>query len=228
MKPAEAQVDRSMTWSPELYLKSIEDISDQLKAPVLEGSQRLTMTNDTVSHDVGACDEYLNAVAAGFYADASDYKRLSDHFVYKCFVLRDLQHARAATSGSSYHWSANSLNELPPMLIVGAREIQNDAEQAKKRGESWKQFDPTLAIDRIQGDWLYAEDEDEAYSIRILARADFNGDGADDVAVFGAVTGKHSTYKDAVYMILSPLGNGKLVPLTSDIPPYRMKVQLPK
>ena len=224
VRPLEAQVDRSMTWSPQLHLKSIEDIPDQLQAPVLKGSQRMSMTNDKVSPEVGNCSEYLNAVAAGFYADESSHlKGQPEYFVYECYILRDLQHAQAATSTSSYRWTEDSLNELPPMLIVGSKEVWADAEQAEKRGESWKQYDPTLKIDKIQGDLLLAEDQDEAYSLEILARGDFNGEGTEDIAVYGTIQGKHSTYSHVVYLILSPASNGKLVRLTSDTPPYRIR-----
>lgn len=212
IRPTEAQGDRNVTWSPQLHLKSIEDIPAHLKAPVLKGSQRLTMTKETMSREVGTCDEYLNVVAAGFYPDLSSYaKGTSDYFVYLCYVLRDLQHARAATSGRSYHWTQNSLNELPPMLIVGSKEVWADAEQAAKRGESWKQYDPTLKINKIEGDLLFPEDADEAYSLEILARADFDGDGTNDIAVYATITGKHSTYRSSEYMILSQTSNGKLV-----------------
>jgi hypothetical protein len=227
MRPAGAQAGRNITWSPELHLKDTSDISNRLHDPVLEGSKRLKLTNGTTSREVGNCEEYLNAVNTGFRAATNYDVKVSADFVYECFVLRDLQHARAATSTGSYHWAPESLTQLPPVLTPGAHEITDAAEQAEKRGDSWKQFDPTLKVKKIDGDLLLAEDADFVYSLQILARGDFNGDGIEDIAVYGTVQGKHGTFAHAAYLILSPANNGKLTRLTHDRAPYRIKAQVP-
>src|SRR5260370_31182591 len=108
---------------------------------------------------------------------------MSAEFVHDCFVLRDLQHARAATASGSYRLTEDSLTQLPPMLVRGAREV-DAAEQAEKRGESWKQFDPTLKVGRNDVDSLLAEDKDTAYFLTIRARGDFTGAGVAHIAVF--------------------------------------------
>jgi hypothetical protein len=222
-----AQGNRPITWSPELHLKGTTDIPVQLQAPVLEGAKRVRLTNGTGSREVGTCQEYLNAVGTGFHpATLTDVKAAAD-FVYECFVLRDLQHARPATSSSSYSWSANSLTQLPPVLVPGGNGVTSAAEQSEKRGESWKQFDPNLKIKKIDGDLLLAEDNDFVYSLQILARGDFNGDGVEDIAVYGTAQGKHSTWAHAAYFIVSPSTNGKLARLTHGSAPYRLKAQIP-
>lgn len=78
----------------------------------------------------------LNAVSAG-YAPATNHDNdTSFPFVLDCFVLRDLEHARAAQSSAHYRFTADSLTQLPPLLVRGAREVTDAAEQAEKRGES--------------------------------------------------------------------------------------------
>jgi hypothetical protein len=222
-----AQANRPITWSPELHLKGTTDIPAQLQAPVLEGAKRLRLTNGTGSREVGNCEEYLKAVGTGFHpATLSDVKSAAD-FVYECFVLRDLQHAQPAISSSSYAWSANSLTQLPPVLVPGGNGVTNAAAQSEKRGESWKQFDPSLKIKKISGDLLLAEDNDFVYSLQILARGDFNRDGVEDLAVYGTTQGKHSTWAHAGYFIVSPSTNGKLTRLTHGSAPYRLKAQIP-
>lgn len=224
---AGAQANKAITWSQELHLKATADIPTQLREPVLEGSKRVRLTNGKASRDVGNCEEYLNALDTGFHPATMSDVKVSADFVYECFVLRDLQHARAATSTSSYNWSPNSLTQLPPVLVAGAHEVTDAAEQSEKRGESWKQFDPALRIKKIDGDLLLAEDDDYVYSLQILARGDFNGDGVEDIAVYGTSQGKHSGWAHAAYLIVSPANNGKLVRLTHGRAPYRMKAQIP-
>jgi hypothetical protein len=55
------------------------------------------------------------------------------------------------------------------------------------------------------------------------ARGDFNGDGVQDIAVFGSANGKHGSWSHTEYMILSPTSDGKLVRLTDRRAPYEVK-----
>jgi hypothetical protein len=229
VESANAQMDRKPTWSAELHLKDKKEIAIRLREPVLERAQpqRVKLTNGKASREIGNCDEYLNAVGAGFHPATNFDGKISASFVYECFVLRDLQHAGPATSTSSYQWSSAALTQLPPVLVPGAKEITDSAERAEKRGESWKQFNPSLRIEKITSDQLLAEDDDMFYTLEILARADFDGDGVEDVAVYGSAYGKHSTWAHPEYFIFSPAANGKLTRLTHSRAPYRMKMQIP-
>jgi hypothetical protein len=211
--PLGAQSHDGITWSPELHLKNLDAIPNRLSAPVLNASKQLRLTDGKASREVANCDQYLKAVSAGFHPATNYENKMSASFVYECFVLRDLQHARPAAASNSYHWTADSLTQLPPALVAGAHEITDAAEQAEKRGESWKEFNPALRITKIDGDLLLAEDPAYVYSLQILARADFNGHGVEDLAVYGTAQGKHSTWSHAEYFILAPIGNGKLARL---------------
>jgi hypothetical protein len=219
--PTGAQSDLKVAWSPNLLLRSVDDIPQRLREP--EGSKRLRLAKGKESLEAGNCEGYLNAVSAGF-APATNYdNEMSFPFVHDCFVLRDLEHARAATSSASYRFTPDSLTQLPPLLVRGAREITDAAEQAEKRGESWKQFDPSLKVARIDSDSLNAEDKDTLYFLTFRARGDFNGDGVEDIAVFGSANGTHGSWSLAEYMILSATSDGKLVRLTDRRAPYGIK-----
>jgi hypothetical protein len=107
--------------------------------------------------------------------------------------------------------------------VPGAREVTDAAEQAEKRGESWKQFDPTLEAGRIDADSLTAEDKDTAYFLTIRAKGDFTGDGVEQIAVFASANGKHRSWSQAEYLILEPTSHGTLVRLTDRRVPYGVK-----
>lgn len=224
--PTGAQSDLKVAWSPNLHLRSLEDIPQRLREP--EGSKHVRLKKDEESLEPGNCEEYLKAVSAGFVAATNyDYK-MEGEFVHDCFVLRDLEHVRTARSSAHYRFTVDSLTQLPPLLVPGAREVTDAAEQAEKRGESWKQFDPSLKVTGIDIDSLNAEDEDTLYFLTFRARGDFNGDGVEDIAVFASAYGKHGSWADAEYMILSPTKDGKLVRLTDARAPYRLKAQIPE
>jgi len=203
----------------------MDDIPKRLREP--EGSGPLALAKGKESRKVGNCEEYLTAVSGGFHPATNYDNKMSARFVHDCFVLRDLQHARAATASGSYRLTKDSLTQLPPMLVRGAREVADAAEQAEKRGESWKQFDPTLKVVRIDVDSLNAEDKDAAYFLTIRASGDFTGDGVEQIAVFASANGKRSSWSQAEYLILSPTSHGTLVRVTDRRAPYRMKDQIP-
>lgn len=155
---AGTQAEPQVVWSPNLNLRSIGDIPKRLREP--EGPGSLALVKDKESRKVGNCEEYLNAVSAGFHPATNYDNQMSTEFVHDCFVLRDLQHARAPTVANSFRLTKDSLAQLPPMLVRGAREVTDAAEQAEERGESWKQFNPDLKVTRIDSDSLNAEDKD--------------------------------------------------------------------
>ena len=223
--PRGTQAELKVTWSPNLYLRSMDDIPKRLREP--EGSGPLALAKGKESRKVGNCEEYSNAVSGGFHPATNYDNKMSSKFVHDCFVLRDLQHARTPTASGSYRLTKDSLTQLPPMLVRGAREVADAAEQAEKRGENWKQFDPTLKVVRIDVDSLNAEDKDAAYFLTIRASGDFTGDGVEQIAVFASANGKRSSWSQAEYLILSPTSHGTLVRVTDRRAPYRMKDQIP-
>lgn len=227
--PVGAQGGGNVNWSSKLHLKSLSDISNRLHEPVFgKAENKLSFTNGKSARDIHNCDEYLNAVSIGFYPEGNYDNKEADEFVYQCYVLRDLQGVRPVTPTHPYTWSKDSLAELPPVLVPGSRERANAAAQAEKRSESWQQFDPGLHITKIDPHMLFADDGNYAYSLEILARGDFNGDGVEDIAVYGTAIGKHGTWSSAEYFVLSPTSSNKFVRLTQGHAPYRLKAQIPE
>jgi hypothetical protein len=219
--PGETQAEPKVIWSPNLSLPSTDDIPKRLREP--QGSGPLAMAKGKEALKAGTCEDYLNAVSAGFYPASNRDNRMSMPFVHDCFVLRDLQQAKAPAANGSYRLTKDSLDQLPPLLVRGSREVTDAAEQAEKRGESWKQFDPDLKVTRFDSDSLNAEDKDTAYFLTIRAWGDFTGDGVEQMAVFASANGKHSTWFRAEYLILSPTSHGTLVRVTDGRAPYGVK-----
>jgi hypothetical protein len=218
--PAGAQGEPKVAWSLNLHLRSTDEIPKRLREP--ESPTPLALVKGKAPRKAGTCEEYLNAVSAGFYPATNDDKQMSTVFVHDCFVLRDLRHARAATATGSCRLTEDSLTQLPPMLVRGGRRI-DAAEQAEKHGESWKQFDPTLRVIRIDSDSLNAEDKDSDYFLTIRAHGDFTGDGVEQIAVFASANGKRGSWSQTEYLILSPTTHGTLVRVTDRRTPYRIK-----
>ena len=240
---AQGNSNAGLEWSPALGLKSQADLPSRMRGPVFGKDHpnlpvKVTLTNGNASREVDNCEEYLNIVNAGFYPDNNRANKMAGSFVRQCYVLRDLKHARSATSldgsglkrmpsANSFGWTKDSLAQLPPLLVAGAREVTTAAEQAEARGESWQQFDPSLKVTSVTREDLGAEDDSFLYSLEIVARGDFDGDGTGDVAIYGCATGKRSTWFECKYFVFSPTSRGKLSRLNERRAPYRMKVKIP-
>ena len=216
-----------VTWSPDLRLNSQADIPNAISTPLPDISTGVTYTNGVADRTIRTCQDYLNSVRAGFYPKDNLETRLAGSFVFRCYVLRDLQSAKPATSGIPFKWSDNSLSQLPPILVVGAKDVEKAAEKAEQNGTSWQQYNPELKITSIKNDQLIAEDKENYYILTIVARADFNGDGVSDFAVVGTANGKQTTWVSNKYFIFSQTANGNLVRLTSDKIPYQIKAEIP-
>ena len=228
---ASAQAGGNPSWSSKLNLKSLEDIPDRMRVPLSREDQpqvlvKVTLTNGKVSRVINNCEDYLNAVTAGFYPGDNFVNKETGSFTSQCYVLRDLQHAHAVASGGTYEWSRDSLSQLPPLLVVGSREVTDAGEQAEKRGESWQQFDPTLKVTSVAQDVLEADDGSDSYSLQILARGDFTGGGVEDIAVYGCAVGDQSTWFECEYFVFSLTSQGKLARQTEDSAPYALKPQV--
>jgi len=219
--PGGTEAEPKVAWSVNLHLRTMDDIPKRLREP--EGSGPLTFAKGKATLKVGNCEEYLHAVSAGFHSATNYDNRRSAQFVHDCFVLRDLQHARAPKASSSFRLTEDSLNQLPPMLVRGGQEVTDAAEQAEKRGESWKQFDPALKVTRIDADSLNAEDKDTAYFLTIRASGDFTGDGVEQIALYASANGKRGSWSHAEYLILSPTSHGTLVRVTDRRSPYAIR-----
>ena len=159
------------------------------------------MAKGKESLTVGNCEEYLNAVSAGFHPATNHDNEMSTEFVHDCFVLRDLQHARAPKVTGSYRFTKDLLRQLPPMLARGAPEATDAAEAAGIRGESWKQLDSDFKghQNRFRFVWN-AKDKDATYFLTLRAIGDFTGDGVEQIAVFASAHGKRGSWYHVEYL----------------------------
>jgi hypothetical protein len=123
--PAGTQAEPKVAWSVNLHVRSTDDIPKRLREP--EGSGPLALAKGKESLKVANCEEYLNAVSAGFHPATNYDNQMSAKFVHDCFVLRDLQQARPATVSVSYRLTKDSLTQLPPMLVPSKREVTDAA-----------------------------------------------------------------------------------------------------
>jgi hypothetical protein len=203
-------VDQSLlvTWTPALRLSAPTEIPSRLTTRVTPDGVTLTQVGfkrDARKRTVTTCAGYLAAIGEGYFPLTSYEQGLAYPFTRDCYLLRDLQSARPAirTVFGTSGWSTTALTELPPLWIIGTRPDGDRLPGALAAGMSWQTFTPTVRLVRIDRDTLAAEDDGAIYTLEILARADFNGDGVQDLAVLGSTGAKGGTLNYTRYTILT-------------------------
>jgi hypothetical protein len=213
--------DFSVWWSPNLGLIGLDDIPQRLEKMV-RGPQ-WELSKDPQRVPISTCAQYLRAKDNGFSPRTQFDQGMEGNFIGQCFALRYLQKAKPATRSYMDHngWSTSALSILPPLLADFGVEsgVAKKVEQARAAGQSWQSFDPSLKLEGTDGYTLTTQSEDrsQAYSLEILARGDFNGDGIEDLAVLGCVADTGGTFRECVYYILTRPGPNAIMSVVAEV-----------
>lgn len=204
--------EHSIWWSPDLELRSIAGVQAKLDEAVpLDSGLVLTMTKDRDEMDVSNCSEFLHALDGGFGPATNLASKLESAFIGRCYTLFYLQRAKAATRSyiGRRTWSASDLSIYPPLLQFGEGAVLDKVRQAQNQGQSWQSFDPKISVERIDNRslTLSARGTRASYTVEIMATADFNGDGVEDIAVSGCANAIRGTFGACEFYILTRLSD---------------------
>lgn len=180
-------------WSPDLKLSSLAAIDERLNAPFEEVGVELALPDGT-SKSAENCSELFQLLDAGYDAPSNPaFIDLADR-VSICRILRDLKRAKPAQRSylKDFQLNETALNVLPPTVGFSADDGTFDSRnKAAARGISWKQYDPrvravttpgTLELEIFEPFMEEAGDGKLSY-LQIMARADFDGDGFEDIII---------------------------------------------
>lgn len=178
-----------------LLKSDIEGLRDK---PVQMGendsSEGLTLTNDQgESSQVCTCREYDEAVSKGYFPYTTFDIKMSAWFEHQCGLLKSLE---TATSSNVSYIDDPKLGVLDLYLIpysffpgVGEpTEVDHEATYQSKVDSG------DLIIRKVKQNLLQIEEpEGMGQQIIEVARADFNGDGIEDILVFVYAYATHGT-----------------------------------
>jgi hypothetical protein len=226
-------------WSPKLHLSSLNEISQALAARVsMRGLLRYPLLRKGGSLQraggswkwvggsvkrVDNCDDYLGAVTAGFHTVTNLDAAMERPFAERCYVLRYLEHVQPARTS---FFPAGALTPavtgiLPPIAMGLEPELEQKAEEAGRKGISWKAYDTSLKITAIQLGVLYAEDNTTSYAFEVFARGDFDHDGVEDWAVLLSGHARGGSFGFSYPAVITRLGPHRVAKfLTSQRPPF--------
>ena len=146
---------------------------------------------------VYTCDEYRAALAEGYYAKTTYDMTMQGFFIKASGVLDAMETARSAEVSHIADRPLAGATWLPPGVLYGM--THEDDEAIAKMVLSGKTIGDLIESDHakvlVESQYCvrinYRMPDDEAYSAYVIlsemARADFSGDGAEDILVFRAI-----------------------------------------
>lgn len=139
------------------------------------------------------CREYDSAMNEGYYAYTTFDIKMATRFEHRCGLLKALRVAKTSTQSfvSKPRVSVLDLNLMPYSFFPSLTEHVDDAETKSYQdlmdgGE--------LVVRRIRGNMLTIEEPEGMGQVLIeVTRADFNGDGIEDILLFEYCYATHGT-----------------------------------
>jgi hypothetical protein len=193
----------AVRWTKALNLASLADIDRKLAEPVvIEGGGELVLKHDHQAPcKVTTGREYLDAIAAGYYPLTTYDLTMESWFKRATEPLVLLQKARPAQESfvAAIDLRKDPLSLLPPTLgpwAEGAERRQNEALEAA--GKPWKAAYPRTVIEQAKQDRITLVTQGSRTIIEILAWADFDGDGTEDLLLavnHSATAGSYRSYE---------------------------------
>jgi hypothetical protein len=214
----------SVWWTPKLYVLSLDEVDSALSKPVLTNGKpaSVVLVNGANQKTVKTCSQYLDAIRQGMnypYPNGMDFP-----FVERCYALMYLRSAQdSSKSFLASQWTEDVLDRLPPFRVGVESDLEAKADAARKRGESWKQFDPTMKVMERSAHHVMFQNETDRWSLDIVAQGDFNHDGYEDQVVIACDSGVTHGSGFCFPMVLTAYAPEKVMTLISaPAPPYNL------
>jgi hypothetical protein len=155
----------------------------------------VTLTNDAgIERLVRTCREYDAALSEGFFAYTNVDIKMSTWFEHQCGLLKALESASLPTTTfiADPRVSILDLNLMPFSFFPQFGEA--DANPEENETYQAKVDDGSLVIKRIGNNLLQIQEpEGMGQQLIEVARADFNGDGVEDILLFEYCYATHGT-----------------------------------
>lgn len=117
-------------------------------------------------------------------AGTDEEKQAAETVKNGCAELRLLLSAKAPKKAAGTTFSGSPLDEFPPCFAPVLKPVQ----AVDVVGKTWRSSSKTLEVNAESDHTLFVRDPGNAWSsvVRLIGRADFNGDGIDDILLRNA------------------------------------------
>jgi hypothetical protein len=200
------QARHPVRWTRAVGPSSRQALEAGLKRPVkLPRGQEIYEHSDR-HRQTPTCADYARAMKNGWRNNANTFEMtMAASFKEECDVPLLILAAKPSRVSyvQNFKLDESAIDLLPPTLswILSGDEAQA-AEEAERKGLSWKKFKPGLKTREKYRNGMTFEEPDEAtIELEIKAFGDFNGDEIEDVLLFKsthAINGTFSFYQPVI------------------------------
>ncbi|MGH9775011.1 MAG: hypothetical protein ACRD50_08705 [Candidatus Acidiferrales bacterium] len=197
------------------------EVPELLELPVRNGNSDLKegygVEMTTPNHEklmVYTCREWKKALSEGAYSATTFDMAMERFLIHTCGLLFELQNANLPTKSfiANPRVSLANLNLLPAGILLALPEDETPSERL--RTMTVAEAVPKRNIERTTDEKLMLSYGGMQQSFREAARADFNGDGIEDILIFRGAVAEGGTMGYADYFVLTrtrPTGRLKLI-----------------
>jgi len=188
-------------WSPALELESLDDIDARLDRELWPGRNGLLVFKEDGTELVWTflttCAATIELTAQGYYATYSNAQELQWKILSECRAIEMLKHALPAKQSyvRDFHLEYKTMSYLPGLLspwpsCYGICWYY----AANEERVPWSKPGDFLSILWRGKDDIEIETDTDESRFRLLSRADFNGDGIEDIVILSEYYVTEGTY----------------------------------
>ena len=200
-------------WSSRLQLESLDKIDERLNAPLWPPEDGVEVFKDRLEGDgsvpkkaiVNNCLSLFRLIEEGYEPRYYiEFKRLM-YVRALCRAVIAFRRARPAKASHirDFVFDADAVNHLPAMVVLGGgcdwRCRQYEANERHIPVARFREITKLRVVTEIA---IFLETEVSKNTLEIVGRADFNGDGLEDLIVFSTWSAIGGTAEYADYFIL--------------------------
>jgi hypothetical protein len=211
-------------WSPTLHLSAGSTIDARLEAPFEAPIGVVKLVDGRIGDNkvMTNCLSYFSLRNAGYEPESDGDTAAMKLEGAKCqtvLALRDAKPARLM-SLEGFRLDDKALESLPPALGPESNPTDLQArEDATRLGTSWHAYDPLARIGHVASPQEVKVTTDQSTTeITVLARADFSGDGADDILIQTLSFGVEGSWREVRLRLLTRDEGKEVLKIVRDFP----------
>ncbi len=188
-------------WSPALELESLDKIDERLRRRLWPGDEyglpmyRIVAGNE-IRIEVENCVSLERRRAEGYDGVGNNNHKLAVYHTAWCDALRVLQAAKPAKDSylRNFVMDADSVDYLPALLnIFDSCQRICRRYRANDIGIPLGRFEPEFDVEVVSQLEIKGRRDYSTFSVEIVGRADFDGDGLDDLLVIAGAGATEGT-----------------------------------